>query len=48
MVIGDEWKAGNLSYHLESRPKWHEHRKCCKLSDGINVLDISFPMFAMK
>ena len=21
-VIGDEWKAGNLSYHLESRPKW--------------------------
>ena len=21
-VIGDEWKAGNLSYHLKSRPKW--------------------------
>ena len=21
-VTGDEWKAGNLSYHLESRPKW--------------------------
>jgi len=21
-VIGDEWKAGNLSYHLETRPKW--------------------------
>jgi 4-amino-4-deoxy-L-arabinose transferase-like glycosyltransferase len=21
-VIGDEWKAGNLSYHLRSRPKW--------------------------
>ena len=21
-VIGDEWKAGNLSYHLNSRPKW--------------------------
>ena len=21
-VIGDEWYAGNLSYHLESRPKW--------------------------
>ena len=20
-VIGDEWYAGNLSYHLESRPK---------------------------
>ncbi len=22
IVIGDEWHAGNLSYHLESRPKW--------------------------
>ncbi len=21
-VIGDEWKAGNLSYHLKSRPRW--------------------------
>jgi len=21
-LTGDEWKAGNLSYHLESRPKW--------------------------
>ena len=21
-VIGDEWSAGNLSYHLKSRPKW--------------------------
>ena len=21
-VTGDVWKAGNLSYHLESRPKW--------------------------
>ena len=21
-VTGDEWKAGNLSYHLESRPQW--------------------------
>ena len=22
IVIGDEWYAGNLSYHLNSRPKW--------------------------
>ena len=22
LVAGDEWHAGNLSYHLESRPKW--------------------------
>ena len=21
-VIGNEWVAGNLSYHLKSRPKW--------------------------
>ena len=21
-VVGDEWYGGNLSYHLESRPKW--------------------------
>ena len=21
-VIGNEWNAGNLSYHLKSRPKW--------------------------
>jgi 4-amino-4-deoxy-L-arabinose transferase-like glycosyltransferase len=22
VVLGDEWYAGNLSYHLKSRPKW--------------------------
>ena len=22
IVVGDEWYAGNLSYHLFSRPKW--------------------------
>ena len=22
IVIGDEWSAGNLSYHLNSRPSW--------------------------
>ena len=21
-VVGEEWYGGNLSYHLESRPKW--------------------------
>ena len=21
-IIGEEWHGGNLSYHLESRPKW--------------------------
>ena len=22
VVFGDEWAAGNLSYHLKSRPTW--------------------------
>ena len=22
VVLGDEWSAGNLSYHLKSRPAW--------------------------
>ena len=22
VVLGDEWVAGNLSYHLKSRPVW--------------------------
>ena len=24
-VIGDVWHAGNLSYHLNSNPKWYSH-----------------------
>ena len=24
-VVGDEWHAGNLSYHLKSRPKWYNN-----------------------
>ena len=24
-VIGDEWHAGNLSYHLKSNPRWYSH-----------------------
>ena len=22
IIVGDEWVAGNLSYHLQSRPRW--------------------------
>jgi hypothetical protein len=25
VVYGNEWNAGNLSYHLKSRPKWYSH-----------------------
>ena len=27
IVVGDEWSAGNLSYHLKSRPKWTDNLK---------------------
>ena len=27
IVVGDEWSAGNLSYHLKSRPKWIDNLK---------------------
>ena len=33
-VVGDEWFAGNLSYHLPSRPKWF-----LELKDKVNSLD---------
>ena len=33
-VVGDEWHAGNLSYHLSSRPKWYKDIK-----DAVNDLD---------
>ena len=39
IVVGDEWAAGNLSYHLISRPKWVNslRNKTSKLdsSDGV-------------
>ena len=27
VVVGDEWAAGNLSYHLKSRPVWYNELK---------------------
>ena len=36
LVIGDEWYAGNLSYHLSSRPKWMK-----RLKNDKSKLDIS-------
>ena len=39
LVIGDEWYAGNLSYHLNSRPRWDielkERPEDLNISDGI-------------
>ena len=34
IVVGDEWAAGNLSYHLPSRPKWFN--KLDSVIDDIN------------
>ena len=36
VVFGDEWNAGNLSYHLKSRPVWEgfvEREKLDQLKD---------------
>jgi len=44
-VTGDEWKAGNLSYHLKSRPKWEGFTKkeiLDKSSQFICLDDICF------
>jgi hypothetical protein len=41
LVSGDEWHAGNLSYHLSSRPKWVGYKK--SFSGGI-----CFPEFPPK
>ena len=32
--MGDEWFAGNLSYHLNSRPKWYN-----SLNEKIEQID---------
>ncbi len=33
VVLGDEWNAGNLSYHLKSRPVWEGNIKKEKLGE---------------
>jgi 4-amino-4-deoxy-L-arabinose transferase-like glycosyltransferase len=39
IVVGDEWLGGNLSYHLQSRPKWFNNLspelKNLKLEGGV-------------
>jgi 4-amino-4-deoxy-L-arabinose transferase-like glycosyltransferase len=43
-VIGDEWRAGNLSYHLKSRPRWLGAKRvpcaprCGKKFEGVNYM----------
>ena len=33
VVLGNEWNAGNLSYHLKSRPTWEGEIEKSKLND---------------
>ena len=43
VVLGDEWAAGNLSYHLRSRPVWEglvTERKLDTLSKFTCIDDI--------
>ena len=43
VVMGDEWKAGNLSYHLKSRPSWIgfvDQNKVNNLEEYICVDDV--------
>tara|TARA_B100001057_G_scaffold31147_1_gene28358 strand:+ start:376 stop:1695 length:1320 start_codon:yes stop_codon:yes gene_type:complete len=39
-VTGDEWKAGNLSYHLQSRPKWEGATNNKMLNDSSQFICI--------
>ena len=43
VVLGDEWRAGNLSYHLKSRPVWEgfiERKKLNQLKDYMCFDDV--------
>jgi 4-amino-4-deoxy-L-arabinose transferase-like glycosyltransferase len=50
IVIGDEWSAGNLSYHLDSRPVWVNDLKneASKISDDQGVIYAGNPKILKK
>ena len=49
IVIGDEWSAGNLSYHLSSRPSWkNELKKVDKINDDQGVIYTGNPRVLKK
>tara|TARA_B100001248_G_scaffold19291_1_gene12762 strand:- start:4736 stop:6106 length:1371 start_codon:yes stop_codon:yes gene_type:complete len=49
-VVGDEWFAGNLSYHLKSRPKWvfELKEKSNKIKSGEGVIYAGNPKILRK
>ena len=50
IVIGDEWSAGNLSYHLNSRPIWINDlkNKASKIKDDQGVIYAGNPKILKK
>ena len=39
-VTGNEWNAGNLSYHLKSRPRWEGYKNDKLLNDSSQFICI--------
>ena len=50
IVIGDEWSAGNLSYHLNSRPMWINDlkNKSSEITDDQGVIYVGNPKVLKK
>ena len=50
IVIGDEWSAGNLSYHLSSRPSWINDlkNKSSEITDEQGVIYAGNPKILKK
>ena len=50
LVIGDEWSAGNLSYHLNSRPAWSNSLKgkTSSITDDQGVIYVGNPEVLKK
>merc|ERR1711991_438818 len=50
IVIGDEWSAGNLSYHLYSRPIWTNDlkNKTSQINDDQGVIYTGNPKILKK
>jgi hypothetical protein len=50
IVVGDEWFAGNLSYHLISRPSWVNDlkNKASKINDNQGVIYVGNPKILKK
>ena len=50
IVVGDEWSAGNLSYHLSSRPTWFNNLKdmANNISEDQGVIYVGNPKILKK